>query len=261
MIDFLAENCELSKTLLKKALSYGAVWKTPAGKKKRARVRKAKGRLNKGDFIEMFYDEKIISQEPGEMVVVKETKNWGIWYKPAGILSQGSPFGDHLSLLRIIEKKRNAEVFMVHRLDREAAGLVLIAYNKTAARELSKIWQEGRVRKVYQVEVKGKLTEKLAKKGKIEEELDGKSAETSYELEEELEKTSLVKVRIHTGRYHQIRRHFCTSGLPVMGDPKYGKGNKDDSGMALVASHLAFRDPMAKKGVEVDLPVKYRLFK
>ena len=63
-------------------------------------------------------------------------------------------------------------------------------------------------------------------------------------------RTSVVDVVIKTGRLHQIRRHFSMIGYPVMGDPRYGRGNKNTRGMMLEAVSLGFTCPFLKKQVE-----------
>ncbi|MCE5311738.1 MAG: hypothetical protein LLF86_01145 [Nitrospiraceae bacterium] len=88
-------------------------------------------------------------------------------------------------------------------------------------------------------------------KGRIELPLDSKDAATEYEFisYDPASNSSDLDVRIYTGRLHQIRRHFDMIGFPVIGDPKYGKGNKNKEGMRLVASCLEFICPFSKKEV------------
>ena len=68
--------------------------------------------------------------------------------------------------------------------------------------------------------------------------------------------TSVVDVTIKTGRFHQIRRHFDMIGFPVMGDPRYGTGNKNSSGMKLEAVSLEFRCPFGRQQVRFS---RYRI--
>lgn len=81
-------------------------------------------------------------------------------------------------------------------------------------------------------------------KGRIETELDGKKAVTEFEVIEAGDKQSRLRVNILTGRKHQIRRHFDAIGHPVMGDPRYGSGNKNKEGMQLKAVELRFECPI-----------------
>ncbi len=63
-----------------------------------------------------------------------------------------------------------------------------------------------------------------------------------------------VEIELKTGRLHQIRRHFHKIGFPVMGDPRYGMNNKNDSGLKLCAAKLSFTN-LKKKIVEVSSPI------
>ena len=176
-------------------------------------------------------------------------RDWGLWYKPQGLLSQGTEYGDHCSILRQVEKLKN-KAWLVHRLDREAHGLMLFAYSKNSAALFSNLWQKHEVRKFYKVEVLGLLKSS----GEILENLDGKNAKTTYTVLSSNQFSSKLLVEIHTGRLHQIRRHFEMIGHPVLGDPKYGVGNKNSEGLQLMAYQLIFRDPITQKEINFELP-------
>ena len=84
---------------------------------------------------------------------------------------------------------------------------------------------------------------------KIDLALDGKPALTEVTVDDydQQTHTSRVFIVIRTGRKHQIRRHFEMIGYPVMGDPRYGKGNKNEDGMQLAATALEFQCPFTNK--------------
>ena len=135
---------------------------------------------------------------------------------------------------------------------------MLIGHRKEAAAKLSALFQNDRITKKYRTEVKGNLLEKGPSgtmRGTIDLPLDGKKAVTEYEVEayDPVRNLSTVWVIIRTGRMHQIRRHFEMLGFPVIGDPRYGRGNKNDTGMRLEAISLAFRCPFSGKDVEYRL--------
>ncbi len=254
---YLAESTGLSKQKIKHAMNCGAVWRKKGGKGKLLRVRKASSEVSLGDWIELHYDEDILSREVEPAQVVVQNKHWGIWYKTSGMLAQGNEFGDHLSLLRQVEKTCG-EAFLVHRLDREVAGLMLIAYHSKAASAFSKLWQQGVVRKIYRAELQGNLPQTQGKnEGIINDSLDGQEAITHYKVLRADAYKTLVEVEIKTGRYHQIRRHFHFLGHAIMGDPRYGSGNKNEEGLRLVAYRLSFKDPLSGQNVDVTLPEKY----
>lgn len=249
LIDYLEYKTKLSKSTLKKVLNNGGVWLKKFKSSKLARIRRATTDLNLDSYVEFYYDEQFLNLKVPEAKVLLDKKEWGIWYKPAGLLSQGNEFGDHCTILRAVEKiKGPRHAYLVHRLDREAHGLIIVAYNDKAARFFSMKFQKGQIKKNYKIEVLGNVLTKFPNRaGEINFKLDGKEAKTSFEVLEANEEKSILKVQIHTGRLHQIRRHFDQIGFPVMGDPKYGKGNKNKEGMKLLAYSLSFRDMEAKE--------------
>lgn len=251
LIDFLAAHSNLSKSVLKKVLNNGGVWGRLFKNARLVRNRRATQEINLESSVEFYYDPKLTAMEIPEAKEVFKSREWGLWYKPQGLLSQGTEFGDHCSILRQIEKAKN-KAWLVHRLDREASGLMLFAYTKNAARLFSELWQKHEVRKIYKVEVVGVI----AKAGEINLELDGKTARTTYTVLEASAHTSKLLVEIHTGRLHQIRRHLEMIGYPVLGDPQYGVGNKNTAGLRLMAFQLIFRDPFTQKEINFQLPEK-----
>lgn len=254
--DFLSAKTGLSKTRVKDAMNKGAVWL----KKRKGRIRRlrrASITLIPGDQIEIYYDEKTLALQPPEAVCLNDQKHYSVWIKPAGLLSQGTQYGDHCSIMRQAELhfELSREIFLVHRLDREASGVMLLAHSKDAASKLSGLFQNNLVIKRYHVEVLGNLGEK-DQSSAIELPLDGKPSHTEFSIKSynATTNTSTVDVIIKTGRLHQIRRHFDMIGFPVIGDPKYGSGNKNSGGMKLSAVSLRFQCPFLDHEVEYTLP-------
>jgi tRNA pseudouridine32 synthase/23S rRNA pseudouridine746 synthase len=256
--DFMASETGLSKSRIKDAMKKGALWvgKEAGQGRKLRRLRKATAMLTAGMRIEFYYNEKLLALKPPQAQCLEDRKDYSIWLKPPGLIAQGTMYGDHCSLLRQVELLfgNTREFFLIHRLDREAAGLMLIAHTKDAAARLSEIFQKNLIIKKYRVEVLGKLGER-SPKGIIDLPLDGRIALTEFEVESynPESNTSMVDMTIKTGRLHQIRRHFDMIGFPVMGDPKYGKGNKNTEGMKLVAYSLKFNCPFKKRQVEYSI--------
>lgn len=243
--DFLQRLTGLSKIKIKDAMAKGAAWKTDT-RRKRKRIRRATARIQYNDYVELYYDPDIISAVPPSPKLLYDLTHYSVWIKPAGLMTQGTDFGDHCSLLRQTEiyfqSKRN--IFPVHRLDRETEGLVVIAHSSEAAKKLSILFQKREVIKEYRAAVLGNLGEP-GTIDVIQVPLDGKGSITRYRVQgyDPASNTSTAIIWIQTGRKHQIRRHFESIGHPVMGDPKYGKGNKCDQGLQLRAVSLAFRCP------------------
>ncbi|MBC7429193.1 MAG: RluA family pseudouridine synthase [Bacteriovorax sp.] len=252
LIDFLEKHTKLSKTTLKKVLNNGGVWLRKLATSKRLRTRRATTPLTEESHIEFFYDPKFLTLEVPEAREVLSNKDWGLWYKPPGLLSQGTDFGDHASILRQVEQAKG-KAFLVHRLDREAHGLMLFAYTHHAAGSFSTLWQQGIVNKFYKVEVLGNIQKQFPDGFDITFKVDGKEARTTFKILEQKEYTAIILAQIHTGRLHQIRRHFEELGYPVVGDPKYGVGNKNDQGIRLMAYQLKFINPLTKKEINFEL--------
>jgi tRNA pseudouridine32 synthase/23S rRNA pseudouridine746 synthase len=246
---FLATFTPLSKSRIKEAMAKGAVWlKKP--KRGQHRIRRAHTVLKPGDRISIYYNRALLSITPPPPKLISDQKRFSVWLKPAGLLSQGTKFGDHCALLRQAElsghTKRN--VYLVHRLDREVSGLVLLAHDRTAAAKLSDLFQKQQIIKRYAARVRGNPAKSMPG-GVIDFDLNGKPAMTEFKVEiyEPAIDISTVHIVMGSGRKHQIRRHFDMIGHPVMGDPRYGKGNKNSEGLQLAATGLEFKCPFSQE--------------
>ncbi len=254
-IDFLVDNVNLSKSRIKDVMNKGAVW-LKRGKGTRSRIRRAMTDLKIGDVVELYYDEDLLALKPPPAKLIEDNDQYSVWFKPSGMLTQGNDWGDHTSLLRFVELQFNPrrEVFLVHQLEREAAGLVIIVHTKRCASDFSRMFQNGDVKMKYRCEVLGDTGEQGIR-NRIEEPLDEKETVTEYELIKFEPHTNVSKVDcwIASGRKHQIRRHFELINHPVMGDPKYGKGNKNRDGMKLSANLMEFICPISNELKTVSL--------
>ena len=259
VVDFYQKHTGLSKTRIKDAMTKGAAWKTDS-RGKRKRIRRATARVQPNDFIELYFDPEIISIHPPRAALLQDMVHYSIWHKPSGLMTQGTNFGDHCSLLRQaeIDMQPKRKVFPVHRIDRETEGVVMIAHTVGAARKLSLLFQQRKVTKTYRAKVLGYVGES-GKKERINLPLDGKDSITDYQVEEydPASDTSTIEILLKTGRKHQIRRHLEQIGHPVMGDPVYGSGNKNSSGLQLKAVSLAFRCPFHQVDQYFHLPDDY----
>jgi tRNA pseudouridine32 synthase/23S rRNA pseudouridine746 synthase len=248
LADFLAAKTGLAKARIKECLTKGGV-ETARGNGRFARSRKAKTMLLPADRVRLAYDPAILALVPPTPRLIADLIDYSVWDKPAGLLAQGTRFGDHCSLLRLAQLAfvPQRETYLVHRLDREASGLMLIAHSKRAAAGLSRLFQEHRVVKEYTITVRGLWDQ--AETGTLCQPLDGKEAITDYRLltRNPEQMTSSLLVSLRTGRLHQIRRHFALAGFPLMGDSRYGTGNKDRAGLALRSVRLAFDCPLSGK--------------
>lgn len=240
----------LSRAVVKDALSKGAGWRARRGRPAE-RVRTAKAAIVPGDRVELYYDSRVLAADPGLPAVIEERSSYAVWWKPAGMLTQGTKWGDHASLVRHVERLRGSPPHLVHRLDREVAGLVALAYDRRAAASLAAQFRDRAVVKRYRAEVRGDVRAIHGSVGTIELPLDGVAATTSWEVSRyDAERdVTVLAIGLYTGRKHQIRRHLEAFGHPVLGDPRYGRGNKNLEGLRLAGVELAFRCP--ERGVEV----------
>lgn len=249
--EFIATASGLSKSAVKDAMTKGAV-RLCRGRHCRV-LRRATAPLKAGDKVQFHYDPAILALKAPPARCLADEGQYSLWCKPAGMLAQGSVWGDHCALLRQAETgfQPRREAYLVHRLDREAAGLMLIAHTRQAAAALSGLFRNNAIRKLYRVSVRGKPQDR----GQIDLPLDGKSAQTSYTVTDydPHQNVAVLEVEIQSGRRHQIRRHLAAIGHPVMGDPAYGHGNKTPDGLQLVAAALYFTCPLSGR------PRSYRL--
>jgi len=255
-VDLLQAASGLSKQRIKLAMTQGAVWITRGSNTQR--LRRAKRVLQVGDEIHLYYDEKILAEVPPEPTLVADLGAYSVWDKPCGSRSQGSKWGDHCTLMRWAERHLQPErsAFTVHRLDRAANGLMLVAHSKSTAAALSELFRKREVEKHYRALVSGDLSGQ-PNPLRVERPIDGKEAISEISLLQVSDNgtRSLLDVRIESGRKHQIRRHLGDLGLPIVGDRLYGTGREDGVDLQLTAYLLAFHCPVKNERVEYRLPI------
>ncbi|GAA6153165.1 RluA family pseudouridine synthase [Pseudoteredinibacter isoporae] len=239
-LDLLTECSGLSRSTIKQAMSRGAVWRQ-RGKK----VLPLRRNSNNSEGIEQlhfYYQADILAQVPLPIERLKDLNDYSVWLKPRGMRSQGSRFGDHCALVRVAEQAIDRPCRIVHRLDQDACGLILLAHNKIAARHLSELFAEHRIEKRYHIVVEGDFPEQTQV---AEQALDEKPAYSEFTKLKTLDgNRSLVEAHIKTGRKHQVRRHAALLGHPVVGDKRYGESATFQSPypLQLCAQQLRFCD-------------------
>ena len=182
--------------------------------------------------------------------------------KPARILSTDEP-GGLPGLVREALGNPKADVRTVHRLDRVVSGVMVLARSANAASELSRQIREEQFRKEYLAVVHGRpenpegtlhdlLARDKARRMTFVAEAPGKGvqeAALSYRVLEYANGMSLVRVRLHTGRTHQIRVQFSSRGMPLVGERKYAVWN-DPCELALWSAKIGFYHPGTGEWVE-----------
>jgi tRNA pseudouridine32 synthase/23S rRNA pseudouridine746 synthase len=259
VITELNQQCTLSNAQLKQAIQQGALWLTRG--KSTQRLRRVKKPLKTADTLHFYYDEQVLSQQPNEALLIEDCTDYSVWYKPYGMLSQGSKWSDHCTIARWAQTHLTPEraAFIVHRLDRAATGLILIAHSKKAARALSAMFEKHDLEKIYHIIIHG--DHRLRPQPEtLTSDVDGKSASSHFTQlgYDENNNASLVRVKIDTGRKHQIRIHASSIDMPVVGDRLHGKlGSINDEisdDLQLCAVSLRFICPLTAAQRVFKLP-------
>jgi 23S rRNA pseudouridine1911/1915/1917 synthase len=234
-------------------------------------------RLDPGEKLALDVPESRPSElqpEEIDLRVAWEDEHLLVVDKPAGIVvhpSAGHGRGTlvHGLLGRAIAGGGEAErPGIVHRLDRDTSGLLVVARSEEAHRRLQRLLRRRELGREYLVLVRGRPR---SRRGRIEAPIGRdrrdptrmsldtatpREAVTEFELLELLARHALLRARLVTGRTHQIRVHLAAIDLPVAGDPTYGiEGDLGLERQFLHAARLAFPHPFTGEPVEVDSPL------
>jgi len=239
---------QLSTAQLKQAINKGCLWLEQG--KKIKRIRRLKSQLQSGQQLHFYYNQKVLSEEPLTAELIEDKRAYSVWHKPAGMLCQGSKWGDHTTIYRYAEKhlKPQRNSIIVHRLDKMTSGLMILAHQRKIAAAFTALFEQRQIEKHYQVMVHGhfKQAEKLLT---LDTDLNNKSAVSHIKLLEvdQQSQCSILNVHIETGRKHQIRQHLALAGYPVVGDRLYGQDKdlkKIKEDLQLTAYKLQFHCPV-----------------
>lgn len=197
--------------------------------------------------------------------ILFEDKHIAVLIKPVGMLSQGDESGDE-SIVSFLEKT-SSYVGVIHRLDRGVGGVMVYAKTKKAAGRLSaQVADKELFSKTYLVVCHGRPKDDfgemhdllfkdshLNKSYTVDRMRKGvKEASLEYSLiaYDESADLSLVKVKLHTGRTHQIRVQFSSRGMSLAGDKKYG-ARDNFKNIGLFSSNLAFHHPVSEDMIDI----------
>jgi len=242
---------------------------------------KAKRPLKESDIVEIL--DKTISREltpppkqkPTNLNIIFEDEDILLVEKPAGLLSIATnkmePDTLHSRCVDYVKSKDPSNwCFIVHRLDRETSGIMLLAYSKNNKEYLQEQFAERSVYRTYYALVEGQLP---SKKGtEVEWLLEDKNlrvkkvnpktkmskqAITHWEVMKENQETSLVRIMIDTGRRHQIRMAMKSLETPVVGDSLHGAETDPLGRICLHASSLEFLHPRTDEPVRFETRVPF----
>jgi 23S rRNA pseudouridine1911/1915/1917 synthase len=200
-------------------------------------------------------DEQLLVVDKPAGVVVHPSPGHGSGTLVHGVLAHGAAGG---------EEERPG---IVHRLDRDTSGLLVVARSEEAHERLKRLVQRRGLERTYTALVRGRPR---SRRGRIEAPIgrdrrdptrqslktdSPREAVTHFELLELIGQHALLRVDLETGRTHQIRVHLAAIGLPVVGDPVYGVPDPALGRQFLHAARLAFEHPFTGERVEVESPL------
>ncbi len=260
---YLAENTELTRTRIQQLIKEENI-------KVNDKKTKSSYKIEMGDTIKVFIPEKkeidLVPQNIS-INILYEDNDIAVIDKKAGLVIHPSYGHESGTLVNAIMfhindlSGINGEIRpgIVHRLDKDTSGLIIIAKNDKAHNKLSEMFKNKEINKTYLAIVKGSLGKDT---GRLETQMGrdlkdrkkmsvlktgGKTAITNYEVLDKNDKFSLVRVNIETGRTHQIRVHMKYLGYPILGDSVYGKESKSVKRQMLHAYKLEFIHPVTGK--------------
>jgi 23S rRNA pseudouridine1911/1915/1917 synthase len=268
---FVGETCpELSRTHAQKLIVEGFI--TVNGRPAKPSLKLAVG--DRVDIVVPPEPPARLSPEDIPLRILYEDKDLLVVDKPAGLAVHPAPGHPSHTLVNAIlnylpglaEDDGSLRPGIVHRLDKDTSGLILVAKNRVAQANLSDQFKSRSVSKSYLVLVKGKLE---PENGVIEAAIGrdpgnrqrmavvsrGREARTGYRVIKYPGKYTLLEISPETGRTHQIRVHLAAIGFPVVGDVVYGLPSPHLSRQFLHASKIGFRLPSTGEYVEFSSPL------
>jgi len=264
---YIAEQCQISRSYAQKLIDKGQVAVNN-------RAAKASQKLNEGDVVAVTLPTPSpisLATEDIPLKTVYEDNDVIVIDKPAGLMVHPAA-GQHTGTLvnailahcpDLGEINGSIRPGIVHRLDKDTSGLIMVAKNDAAQKSLSRQIKQRSIKKGYLALVLGHL---IPERGAIDAPIGrhpkdrkkmavvsgGREARTEYRVLKYLDGYTLVEAKPETGRTHQIRVHFAAIGHPIFADHVYGKRSARLGRQFLHAHRLGFRLPSSGELVEFE---------
>lgn len=275
---FLSENTEFSRTMITKLIDNGFL-------KVNGNLLKASYKVKENDVIEIldgFKEENNIIPVKMDLNIVYEDDDIMVINKPSGlIVHPGSGNKNNTLVNGLLDYTNNLSDLngeerpgIVHRLDKDTSGLMLVAKSNKAHQILTEDFSKHDVKREYYALIKGVFPHNTAiidapigrdeknRKKMCVTAKNSKNAVTHLTVLRRYKDYTLVKLDLETGRTHQIRVHMAYIGYPVVNDPLYGTKKATEFGQFLHSKTITFTHPITKKEMhfECDLPDYFQNF-
>lgn len=271
---YIAENFnELSRTMIKKLIESNNILVNDKSEKVSYKVQ---ANDNISIDVPEAKETKLKAQEI-PLDIIYEDSDIIVVNKPKGMVvhpANGNPDGTLVNAILSICKNSLSGIGgelrpgIVHRLDKDTSGLIIVAKNDKAHINMSEQIKERNVKKTYIALVRGNVPEEEATinmpigrstkdRKKMAVTKNGKQAITHFRVLKRYSKYTLLEIKIETGRTHQIRVHMAEIGYPVVGDAVYSNGKNEFGieGQMLHAYKLEFMHPITNKHMELTAPL------
>ena len=271
---YIAENFnELSRTMIKKLIESNNILVNDKSEKVSYKVQ---ANDNISIDIPEAKETKLKAQEI-PLDIIYEDSDIIVINKPKGMVvhpANGNPDGTLVNAILSICKNSLSGIGgelrpgIVHRLDKDTSGLIIVAKNDKAHINMSEQIKERNVKKTYIALVRGNVPKEEATinmpigrstkdRKKMAVTKNGKQAITHFKVLKRYSKYTLLEIKIETGRTHQIRVHMAEIGYPVVGDAVYSNGKNEFGieGQMLHAYKLEFMHPITNKHMELTAPL------
>lgn len=228
-----------------------------------------------GDSIEVIEEDSYSTDICGEDIsidIIYEDEYLVVINKKSGMVVHPAPGHYNGTLVNALLYKYDnlaGEDFrpgIVHRLDKDTSGLMIVAKTEEALEKLSNIISERKVTRKYLAIVDGVIKNDTGEidapigrdvnnRQKMAINEKGKDAITHFKVLERFKNNTLIECKLDTGRTHQIRVHMAYIGFPVNNDPLYGRGKCSEFGQMLHSYYIAFKHPFSNSDLSFEVPV------